>query len=94
MAFEHKEGSGTLFPNDYHQGGDTKPTHKGKAKWRGETVEVALWPRDGGGYSMKIQEPRQRQGEPPAPTRASAPISQRAAPKPPLKQEMDDEIPF
>ncbi len=64
MAYEHKEGAGTLFKNDYKEEGDKRPDLKGSAKWKGKTIEVALWidRKDGEKtrYSLKLQEPREK----------------------------------
>ena len=63
MAYEMKDGTGTIFPNKYHEEGDNKPHFKGELMWRGEKIEIALWPKVGQSgqefQSAKLQEPRQ-----------------------------------
>ena len=61
MSFEHKENSGTLFPNSFKVEGDKKPDYKGEANINGKIMEVALWKKQTakGGImlSLSFQEP-------------------------------------
>ena len=66
MAYEHKEGKGTLFPNDYKKA-DTHPDFRGTAKWQGEIIEVSMWTghtRDGKDrYTISIGYPYKKDGQ-------------------------------
>lgn len=42
MAYEHKDGTCTLFVNQDAVG--KQPTHKVAGKYKGENFEIALWP--------------------------------------------------
>lgn len=94
MAYELRDGSGNIFKNKFKEDGDSKPSYKGEAMWRGEKIEVALWVKEGQGgkfFSMKIQEPREK----PTQDRVPDPAPQRAAPiKKRTEEELNDEIPF
>ena len=61
MAYEYKEGRGSVFPNDYHEPGDNKPCLKGGCKIDGVVYDVALWApdKDAGQkyFSMSISPP-------------------------------------
>ena len=58
--FEHRNGSGTLFPNDYKEA-TNHPDYKGELKTpEGKVYEVAGWVKQGqrGDFiSLNIQEP-------------------------------------
>lgn len=58
--FEHRNGSGTLFPNDYKEASN-HPDYKGELKTpEGKVYEVAGWVKQGqkGDFiSLNIQEP-------------------------------------
>jgi hypothetical protein len=85
-AYEMKDGTGTIFPNKYHEEGDTKPHWKGEVMWRGEKIEIAMWPKRGtkGEFlSAKLQEPREKPVTAPQPV----PVAGR-------RTDLDDEIPF
>lgn len=67
MAFEMRDMTGSLFPNEYKQHGDSKPDHKGKVMIGGKVWEIAGWIKSssrGEFLSLKISEPRQQQGQP------------------------------
>jgi len=61
MAYEHKEGRGTIWPNDYKEE-EKHPDYKGKAMWKGELIEISLWEGETQGgvkkFGVSIQEPR------------------------------------
>jgi uncharacterized protein (DUF736 family) len=63
MAYEHKEGKGSIFPNDYKLQ-DTHPDFRGKAMWKGEIIEISLWEGETQAgvkkFSVSISEPRQK----------------------------------
>jgi hypothetical protein len=57
MAYQHKEGSGTLFPNKKTK--DTHPDWKGDALVNGVLMEIAGWDKGGRiSLSIKKKEPR------------------------------------
>jgi uncharacterized protein (DUF736 family) len=89
MAYEHKEGKGSIFPNDYKLS-DTHPDFRGKAMWKGEIIEISLWEGQTQAgvkkFSVSISEPRAK-GEAPQRIVASKP-----APAP--RVDRDEEIPF
>lgn len=43
MAFELKEGQGSIFKNDYKTPGDSKPDYKGTALINGVEMDIAAW---------------------------------------------------
>ena len=61
MAYEHKEGQGSLMPNKYKQEGDRKPSYKGKIKVGGKLWDIAAWKQSftsGDEYfGLKVSEP-------------------------------------
>jgi len=86
MAYELRDGGGTIFKNEFKKDGDNAPNMRGKVKWRGEEIEIALWTKDGAKgkfFSAKLQEPRDKVPSAPPPT-----------PKRPINDDMDDAIPF
>jgi hypothetical protein len=61
MAFEQKDGWGTIFSNDRKQAGSNQPDWTGEGKFEGKMVKLAIWVKDGkrGEYfslSMKDKE--------------------------------------
>ena len=62
MAYEHKEGQGSLFKNEKQN--DRQPDYKGTIVIAGKTYEVAAWERTsqrGTSYlSLQASEPRVR----------------------------------
>ena len=46
MAYEHEDGTASLFQNDYKEDGDKRPDYTGKGKVDGEMKEFALWKRE------------------------------------------------
>ena len=67
MAYEHKEGKGTIFPNDYKQQ-ESHPDYRGKAMWKGEIIEISLWEGETQGgvkkFGVAISEPRAQKDKP------------------------------
>ena len=45
MAYEHEEGTASMFQNDYKEDGDKKPDYTGKGKVGGDLKNFALWKR-------------------------------------------------
>ncbi len=87
MAYELRDGGGTIFKNNFKKDGDRSPEYRGEVQWRGEKIEVALWIKEGQGgkfFSVKLQEPRQRE--------EAVPVRQPASRSTPI--DMDDEVPF
>lgn len=87
MAYEHKAGSFSLFPND-QKGNDKAPDYKGHGKdLAGNDVEVAAWEKSGskGGtfLSCTIQSKDARRTERPAQQQTK-----------PTRKDDDDSIPF
>lgn len=86
MAFEQKPGFGSLFQNKKKKS-DKEPTMRGEVMTPdGRLLEIAGWSKtdkNGGKYlSLKVQEPRAKDGA--APAKAS-----KAATTP-----LDDAVPF
>ena len=71
MAFEHKEGRGSLFPNERKQS-ENHPDWKGEFKLDGKLYEIVSWWKEGkkgGFHSLSVSEkkpfePGQRQEQP------------------------------
>ena len=88
MAYEMRDGGGTIFKNKFKKEGDNAPNMRGKVMWRGEEIEIALWTKEtatSGGkfFSVKLQEPRDK-----------VPAPKPAARTAEARHDMDDEIPF
>ena len=100
MAYELRDGSGTIFKNKYHEDGDNKPHYRGEVMWRGEKIEVALWVKDGQNgkfFSAKLQEPREKAAQPAPQTMRREEIAppRRPATSPRPRDELDeDSVPF
>lgn len=45
MAYEQKEGSGTLFRND-KKTSPNQPDFRGEAKFNGQVIELAMWNKE------------------------------------------------
>tara|TARA_Y100000310_G_scaffold318285_1_gene372157 strand:+ start:2157 stop:2411 length:255 start_codon:yes stop_codon:yes gene_type:complete len=73
MAFEHKLGQGSLFPNN--QKGENLPSMKGKIKAHrdireGELLEIAGWTKTKDGtkwLSLKLSDPYRQEAKQEAP---------------------------
>ncbi len=67
--FEHRNGSGTLFINEYKESAN-HPDYKGEIKTPdGKTYEIAGWVKQGqkGDFiSLNIQEPYVKKGDAPS----------------------------
>jgi len=93
MAYEHKEGKGTIFPNDYKQD-DKHPDYRGKAMWKGEIIEISLWEGETQGgvkkFGVAISEPRAPKDKPQGFIKQNA----QAYKKPAAPEDDGDSIPF
>lgn len=94
MAFVHKDGRGRAFANKYWEGiDDNKPRWKGNAMVGGVVWNVAVWER-GEDLSLSFEEPQERPER-----QEELPIKKPTVVKSlkelrPLKDELDDDIPF
>ena len=92
MAYEHKEGRGTIFPNGYKTE-DKHPDHKGKCLWNGELIELSLWDNeteDGEtrfGFCISKSKPKDGNGSYSKPDRSPKPPQRKFTPD-------DDPLPF
>jgi len=87
MAYEHREGSGSLFTNHKKEEGSSQPDYRGDAMVGGVLVEIAGWKRQGNGgtfLSLSIKPKQEREGQ-------KAP-EQRA--KPTTLEDIGDDLPF
>lgn len=74
MAFEHKDGSGSLFENDRKER-DSQPDWTGSAKIDGKDYWIAAWENEGRKglyfslkFTLKDEEPVRRPDRPAAPS--------------------------
>ena len=89
MAYQHKPGQGSLFPNDRKQS-DNHPDYTGKILAHrdikaGEELRLAAWSKQGGKgyfYSLSLSDLQPKDNS----KRESAPVS--------AAEPLDDEIPF
>lgn len=47
MAYEQREGCGTLFKNRNYEEGGNKPYYRGDILINGTTMEIAAWVKEG-----------------------------------------------
>ena len=74
MAYEHREGSGSLFTNHKKKEGSSQPDYRGDAMVGGVLVEIAGWKKQGNNgtfLSLNIK-PKQEQQKAPEQQRAKA----------------------
>lgn len=99
MAYELREGQGSIFPNRKKEPGSKQPDWRGDALVNGVVMEVAGWSKEGakGSFlSLSIKPKQERQDDAP---RSAAPapaydkdrISSGPAPR---STDWDPEIPF
>jgi hypothetical protein len=75
MAYEHREGSGSLFKNLKKEEGSSQPDYRGNAMVNGTVMEIAAWIKEGknGGkfmsLSIKPKEEREAAPEKKAPSK-------------------------
>lgn len=99
MAYEHKEGQGSLFKNDKQN--DRQPDYKGTIVIGGTTYEIAAWEktsRNGMSYmSLQAALPRERQSQPAQPSvqpaQASVPVAENYPNFVP-SDDMNEDLPF
>ena len=64
MAYELRDGSGSLFRNEKKQPGERTPDYRGDAMVNGARVEIAAWVKESASgkkfLSLKFSEPRER----------------------------------
>lgn len=64
MAYELRDGSGSIFRNEKKQPGERTPDYRGDAMVNGARVEIAAWIKEtamGKKFlSLKFSEPRER----------------------------------
>jgi len=61
MAYQHREGSGTLFPND-RKTADNQPDWRGDALINGVLMEISGWDKgERISLAIKKKEPRKQQ---------------------------------
>jgi uncharacterized protein (DUF736 family) len=85
MAFEQRELTGALFPNDDKSPGDNRPDYRGKCKIEGEEYFVSAWSRTARSgveyFSLAFQHVEAEKREAMKDTRSTAEI-------------LDDGLPF
>ena len=88
MAYEHREGSGSLFTNHKKEEGSSQPDYRGDAMVGGVLVEIAGWKKQGNNgtfLSLNIKPKQDR------------PEHGQKAPEPQKKTSyaaIDDDLPF
>jgi hypothetical protein len=84
MAYEMREGSGSLFKND-KDGNEMRPDYRGDALINGQVLEVAAWIKEGkkGKFMSLSFKPKE-----------VVPMSQRAPSPAPKKQATTPDDPF
>jgi len=92
MAYQQKEGQGSLFKNEKNN--DRQPDYKGSIMIKGVLYEVAAWERtsqNGKNYlSLQASEKGQDAPRPAAPSTSTP---QSAAPAP-TAEDMPEDLPF
>lgn len=66
MAYELREGQGSLFKNTYKKEGDKTPDYRGTALFNGKKIKVAAWIKEGKNgkfFSLSIQKDTDFGGE-------------------------------
>ena len=88
MAYEHREGSGSLFTNHKKEEGSSQPDYRGDAMVGGVLVEIAGWRRQGNGGTFLSLNIKPKQEQRP----------QQEAPKPQASgskfDALEDDLPF
>lgn len=90
MAYEHREGSGSLFTNHKKEEGSSQPDYRGDAMVGGVLVEIAGWKKQGNNGTFLSLNIKPKQDRP----EQKAPEPQRAKPSKGVDQFDDSEIPF
>lgn len=93
--FELKENQVMIFKND-KKNGETQPDYKGQINVKGETLDIALWVKEGKKgkfFSGKISEPYQKAELPQSDVYQSD--GKFDSPPPPINEQEDgSELPF
>jgi hypothetical protein len=86
MAYEMREGSGSLFKND-KDGNEKRPDYRGDALINGEVLEISAWIKEGkkGKFMSLSFKPKESTGNSPKKTEPAKGGS---------VGEMDSDIPF
>jgi hypothetical protein len=100
MAYELREGQGSMFPNRKKEPGSKQPDWRGDALVNGVVMEVAGWSKEGakGSFlSLSIKPKQERKDD--APTGGGQPRQYAddritSGPAPRRTENMDDDIPF
>ena len=85
MAYEHREGSGSLFTNSKKEEGSSQPDYRGDAMVNGVLVEIAGWEKQGGNgtfLSLNIKPKQERLEKAPEPQKKTSYAA------------IDDDLPF
>lgn len=64
MAYEHREGQGSLFRNELKDPDSKQPDYRGTLMLDGKVWEIAGWKKEGAKgtfLSLKGQEPREKE---------------------------------
>jgi len=106
MAFEQRDGQGSLFKND-RKTTDKQPDYTGNIMVEGHLYNLSAWIKTGKSgvkfMSLAVREPQQREGNQPSPDSHKPPLAgmQRPAPdrddQPPLSEQpefTESDIPF
>ena len=67
MAYEHREGSGSLFRNTKKEEGSRQPDYRGDAMVNGVVMELSAWIKEGSGgkfFSLSIKPKEAREEKP------------------------------
>lgn len=86
MAYEHREGSGSLFTNHKKEEGSSQPDYRGDAMVGGVLVEIAGWKKQGNNGTFLSLNIKPKQDRP-----------EQKAPEPQKKTSyaaIDDDLPF
>ena len=86
MAYEHREGQGSLFRNEKRDK-DTQPQARGDALIGGVLYKISAWTKDGArgkfqSLKFEVQEPRAEAPKPLKPQTTS------------FAEDLDDDLPF
>lgn len=86
MAYEHREGSGSLFTNHKKEEGSSQPDYRGDAMVGGVLVEIAGWKKQGNNGTFLSLNIKPKQDRP----EQKAPETQKKT----SYAAIDDDLPF
>lgn len=96
MAYEMKEGQGSLFVND-RKNQENHPDYKGQVKINGQEFWISAWIKNhdqrGDWLSLSVQPKDQQERSAPAQSPAKPRMLQKQKPLP-ASEDMDQDIPF